>query len=337
MQAEYSVLSNNCEHLVTIATLGFPLSIQVNEFIYQALRTTKRSAKAVRISARHHVHETSLHSLCDHTRLNGHHTTHGPCDLQCHPANSVPEYHLAHPHQLLAHHSSLPISPNLSPNSTVAGSGGSTIHTSAAGAAKGGTCITKGGLKYAAKSTLKSTAKTTTKTTTKAIPKVATKSASKAIVKAGAKATAGGGIIGAIAGVALAVNLLIEGPLCVRNVYKLHRKRAFELISEQEYKRSRSAAIITSANAVAGGTTGAILGQAIIPVPVFGAATGGFIGSIAGQGCGHLEGVLWSRFIHQDQSDITLPEVEITKYSDVDKLKYALTVHFSKSNETIQL
>ena len=46
----------------------------------------------------------------------------------------------------------------------------------------------------------------------------------------------------------------------------------------------------TSANTVIGATAGAIIGQVAIPVPVLGAAVGGALGTISGNGIGRLKG-----------------------------------------------
>ena len=96
--------------------------------------------------------------------------------------------------------------------------------------------------------------------------------------------------VGLVSGVALGANLIIESPLFVRNIYKIHRKQKFDVISSTEAKRQIAIQSFTSANMVIGGMAGVIIGQVAIPVPVLGAAVGGFAGVIAGKLIGNLEG-----------------------------------------------
>lgn len=266
LQAEYNLVGNNCEHLVTIATLGFPLSVQVSNVIYQALQYSRGAIKAVRLSAIHHGYHLTPETM------------HGVCHVQL-----------------------------------------QTIQ--------------------ATKSGVESAAKTTTKSTVKAASKLASKSASKtttkSVVKIGTKAAASGTVLGTIAGIAFAVNVLIETPLCGRSLYKLHRQRSFGMITEEEYKRSRDGAVITSVNAVIGGTAGAVIGQAVIPVPVLGAVAGGFVGNVVGQGCGYAQGRLIGKYFHPDRCSITLPEIIKTKYINVSEIDSK--VFFDNSNEIIKM
>ena len=146
------------------------------------------------------------------------------------------------------------------------------------------------------------------------------KASGKAAVKVGAKAAANGSVLGAVAGISFAVNLLVEGPLLARSIYKLSRQRTFEKISDQEYKRKRDAAIIVTANTVVGGTLGAVAGQAAIPVPVVGAAVGGMIGNLAGYSCGQLEAKLLNLLTHPDQCGVTLPEIVFKQFKYYDEL-----------------
>jgi hypothetical protein len=79
LQAEYNIAKSNCEHIVTIGTLGFPVSIQVNKFIYRALQTGKGIVRSFRTSCLHHgVHltpESSVHA-CHHVGMQ-HAISHG--------------------------------------------------------------------------------------------------------------------------------------------------------------------------------------------------------------------------------------------------------------------
>lgn len=271
LQAEYNLVGNNCEHLVTIATLGVPLSVQVSNVIYQALRCSRGAIKTIRLSAIHNgCHITPESSL------------HGVCHVHSHTVQAA--------------------------------------HLQSA-------CSGKAGLGAAAKLSAKSSAK--------AASKSASKATTRSVVKIGTKAAASGTVLGTIAGVAFAVNVLIEAPLCVRNLYKLHRQRSFGMITEEQYKRSRDGAVITSVSSVVGGIGGAIIGQVAIPVPVLGAAAGGFIGNLVGQGCGYAEGWLVGKYLHPDRCSITLPEIVKTKYIDINNVDSK--VFFDSNNESLKM
>lgn len=187
-----------------IATLGIPLSIQVEKFVYHALRTTKGMVKVFRTSCLHHgVHITQEYA----------------------------------------------------------------IH---------------GAIHHAAKLTFKH----------------------------GMKAAAKGSVLGPIAGIAFALNVLFEGPLLVRTIYKLKRKKIFGKMSVLEYQRERATVVFTTLNSVAGGTLGAVAGQVVIwQAPIAGAAVGGLIGNIAGHGLGHLQARLFCSIMYPDCCEITLPEI----------------------------
>ena len=224
MQEAYDVIGNNCEHLVMIATLGIPLSVQVDKFIYSTLRTSKGVIRSVRTSCLHHgIHvtpESTVHGACHHV-VNG----------------------LASP-----------------PKAAVA-------------------------------------------------------------FKAGIKAAVTGSALGTVAGVALALNLLIEGPLFARSIYKFKRQKTFGKISEIEYKRRRDTKLFTTVNSVVGGISGAIAGHAVLwQVPIVGAAIGGVVGNIAGQSIGYLEAKLYCAIKHPDPPEITLPEIEINQYTNCSTL-----------------
>lgn len=96
--------------------------------------------------------------------------------------------------------------------------------------------------------------------------------------------------VGLVSGIALGANLIIESPLLVRSLYKVHRKKKFDVISSTEAKRQYTIHSVTSVNTVVGGTAGAIIGQVAIPVPILGAVVGGFAGVVAGKTLGNLEG-----------------------------------------------
>ena len=151
-------------------------------------------------------------------------------------------------------------------------------HACAGAAAKG---IVHAGLKGAAKAGAKASAKVAANTPA---------DTAEALFQLGFRAALSGTAIGIVAGVAVAVNLAFEGPLLARSVYKLHRKKKFDQISQVEYKRGIVQESFTSANTFVGAVGGAIVGQVAIPVPALGAAIGGAVGGIVGQVCGRAEG-----------------------------------------------
>ena len=118
------------------------------------------------------------------------------------------------------------------------------------------------------------------------------KSSAKVTFKLGYKAALNGTTVGAIGGIAVGINLVVEGPLLARSIYKLQRKKKFDMISDGDYKRGVIKESFTSVNTVIGGASGAVVGQIAIPVPVLGAAVGGVAGSLLGQAIGYGEGWL---------------------------------------------
>lgn len=176
----------------------------------------------------------------------------------------------------------------------------------------------KSGVKAGVKATAKAGAKATAKAAAKAGGKLTAKattyasgdavaSSAETLFQLGFRAALSGTAIGIVAGAAVAVNLLIEGPLLVRSVYKLHRKKKFDQISSEEYKRGLIEESVTSANTVVGAVGGAIVGQVAIPVPVLGAAVGGAVGGIVGQACGRAEGWAVGKLVRDPKSVTMLP------------------------------
>ena len=137
----------------------------------------------------------------------------------------------------------------------------------------------------------------------------------EALFQLGYRAALSGTAIGITAGVAVAANLIIEGPFLARAVYKLHRKKKFDQIPQHEFERGFVKESIKSANTVVGGVVGAILGQVVIPVPGVGAAIGGAVGGIAGQVFGRAEGWAASKLI-RDPRPVTLPQLTETSFVD---------------------
>ena len=146
----------------------------------------------------------------------------------------------------------------------------------------------------------------------KAGGKAVVKSSVKVAFKLGYKAALNGTTVGAIGGIAVGINLVVEGPLWARNIYKLRRKKQFDMISYEEYKRGVIKDTFTSVNTVIGGAGGAVVGQIAIPVPVLGAAVGGVTGSLLGQAIGYGEGWLFSLLVHDKPQ--TIPPIVTPKY-----------------------
>ena len=172
-------------------------------------------------------------------------------------------------------------------------------------------------------------AKFTGKAGTKAVAKVSaatTDVATETLFQLGYTAVISGTTVGVIAGVVVAINIAIEGPLLARSVYKLHRKKKFDQVSQMEFERSVVQESITSANAAAGAIVGAVVGQVAIPVPVLGAAVGGGVGGAVGQLCGRAEGWAISKVICEPRA-VTLPTLIKTSFLDnpppMDKKKTA--------------
>ena len=122
--------------------------------------------------------------------------------------------------------------------------------------------------------------------------------------------------VGLVSGVALGANLIVESPLFLRSIYKIHRKEKFGVISSNEAKRQYTVQSFTSANTVIGGTAGAIIGQVAIPVPILGAVVGGFLGVLAGKGFGNLEGRGVARLFKDKATD--LPVILYCEYVPID-------------------
>lgn len=188
---------------------------------------------------------------------------------------------------------------------------GYTMHAHAAGAAvhagaKASVIVAKAGAKAGVKASTKAGAKVGAKVGTYASGDAAI-SGAESLFQLGFRAALSGTAIGIVAGVAVAVNLLIEGPLLAIAVYKLHRKQKFGQISMVQYDRGIVKESVTSASTVAGAVTGAIVGQVAIPVPVLGAALGGAVGGIGGQALGRIEGWAASKLVPEERAVTMLP------------------------------
>ena len=80
LQEEYSLKENNCKHLITIATIGTPFSIQVEKVILLALQCSKGAVRSCRGSFAGHASN---------------------CVSNCCPAGDVTVHAVTHSHTLL--------------------------------------------------------------------------------------------------------------------------------------------------------------------------------------------------------------------------------------------
>ena len=172
----------------------------------------------------------------------------------------------------------------------------------------------KGALKAGVKGFAKATAKASNKTFAKF--GAAAQGAAVDVFRIGYTAAISGTAVGLIAGVAVGVNVLIETPLFARGIYKEYRKHQFDYTSDTEYAQGVAKQSIMSANTVIGGVGGALAGQLAIPVPVLGAAVGGFFGSMVGQAAGAGQGYLVSKLFNAKV--INLPVVTVYTFSEFD-------------------
>ena len=112
-------------------------------------------------------------------------------------------------------------------------------------------------------------------------------------------------------------NIIVDTPLLIRGLYKVHRKRKFQVISDAEAKRKATVDTFATANAVIGAVSGAVVGQALIPVPGLGALVGAFVGTLAGRSLGRMEGKSAAeRFISHREP--TLPIVERCTFAPME-------------------
>lgn len=138
------------------------------------------------------------------------------------------------------------------------------------------------------------------------------KETARGMVKSGTKSVSQASALAMAGGITLAINLAVETPIYIRSIYKLKKKAKFEVISEEEYKRSVIKETLMSFSVVAGGTAGTVAGQATIPVPILGAMVGGVLGGLIGQGTGYIAGEITGRLIKEKK--LTLPKTLSYKY-----------------------
>ena len=88
----------------------------------------------------------------------------------------------------------------------------------------------------------------------------------------------------AVAGAA--ISAIVDVAVSSATIYVAKRQKDEGRISEEEFSIKIKKTVCESSCKFVGGTTGSILGQALIPVPVVGAFVGGFCGSLIGAGIG---------------------------------------------------
>lgn len=88
----------------------------------------------------------------------------------------------------------------------------------------------------------------------------------------------------AVAGAA--ISAIVDVAVSSATIYVAKRQKDEGRISEKEFSIKIKKTVCESSCKFVGGTTGSILGQALIPVPVVGAFVGGFCGSLIGAGIG---------------------------------------------------
>ena len=142
------------------------------------------------------------------------------------------------------------------------------------------------------------------------------RTAARAAFRLGFRAALSGTTVGAVAGIAAGVNVLIETPLLGRQLYKLHRQKKFNMVSDADYKRGVVQESFKSVNMALGATAGAIIGQVAIPVPVLGAAVGGFVGGLVGRGAGAAEGWAASKLVRY--KPISLPVIVHYEFVNIE-------------------
>ena len=140
--------------------------------------------------------------------------------------------------------------------------------------------------------------------------------ASKVAFRVGTRVALGTTRVGMFVGYGPGINILAETPIFTRRMYKLRRQRKFDQISEEDYKRGVIKQSFTSANTVLGATAGFIVGQLAIPVPVVGGLVGGALGTVTGNGLGHLEGWAASKLV-KDPAAPTLPVLVRCEYLEI--------------------
>ena len=98
----------------------------------------------------------------------------------------------------------------------------------------------------------------------------------------------------AVAGAA--ISGVVDVAFSSASIYLAKRRRDKGELSEKEFNIKVKKTVFESSLKFVGGTTGSIIGQALIPVPIVGAVVGGFCGSLIGSGIG--KGINYGIFSH---------------------------------------
>ena len=88
------------------------------------------------------------------------------------------------------------------------------------------------------------------------------------------------------AGAGVGISVVIDLALATRSVYVAKKQKDEGLITNEEFNIKVKKKVCESGCQFVGGTTGSIVGQMLIPVPVLGAFVGGLCGSLIGTGIG---------------------------------------------------
>ncbi|XP_065667225.1 uncharacterized protein LOC105850102 [Hydra vulgaris] len=81
-----------------------------------------------------------------------------------------------------------------------------------------------------------------------------------------------------------AISGVVDVAFSSASIYLAKRRRDKGEMSEKEFSNKVKKTVFESSLKFVGGTTGSIIGQALIPVPIVGAVVGGFCGSLIGSG-----------------------------------------------------
>ena len=83
-----------------------------------------------------------------------------------------------------------------------------------------------------------------------------------------------------------AISAIMDVAISSATIYMAKRKRDDGIISDKEFTTKIKKTVCKSSLKFVGGTTGSIIGQVFIPVPIVGALVGGLCGSLIGTGIG---------------------------------------------------
>lgn len=131
---------------------------------------------------------------------------------------------------------------------------------------------------------------------------VAIHSSSHKVAKSAAKIAIKSSMVKSAAitgGITLVATILMDYPLLLRRIYKLYRQRKFNAITEVEFKREVTKAIVEFGAIPVFSLVGVIIGQLFIPVPLAGALIGGLAGILVGHVLGGFVGWLVSKMFRE--------------------------------------